>query len=207
MSDAPTSVLRVGTIDCETLALETDAVVYEVAVIEGIVHNRRYDTFEKVAEHTWHLPVLEQVAAGRRITEDTLNFQKRILGPNYETVIATAGGITDLTVSQVLQQIKDVCWPLDELWIQKASFDYSVLHSLAEQHQLFGGLWKHKAELDLRPMWRLFDLPRPEVKLQHRALSDCEYNVEILKTIGRFMLLDVVPRESRRVIANPVISR
>lgn len=71
--------------------------------------------------------------------------------------------------------------------INKSSFDSGILHSLAEQCGIEGGLWKHKAELDIRPLYRKLPLGHIERQVTHTAVSDCHDNWATLQAFGQFL--------------------
>lgn len=65
--------MRVGTLDSETLSLQTNAVVYSVALLV-VECNEFYEPTGPVSENHWHLSVLEQAALGRHIDPKTVSW-------------------------------------------------------------------------------------------------------------------------------------
>lgn len=197
---------RIGILDCETLALETDAVVYEICLLTVEV-NDYYETVGRTFIKEYRPEILSQLAKGRRISRETIEFQFRTFGDKFPQIVygADDSRVSIRPVLTELQTLKRETCDLKELWINKTSFDYSCLHSLAEDFGFFGGLWPHRIELDVRTLRDALRLPDKDGSMKlspaHRAVDDCMWNLGVLEQFGRFKRLDV--KAKRKVVKRP----
>jgi len=177
------TVLKIGTVDCETLAVRPNAVVYEVALLVADVD--AYYRAHSAQTWLWHIEIWPQVAAGRFIDPNTVTWA---LG-KYEDLNARLNCADAAPPGSVLADLRELAFPLDELWINKSSFDYSVLATLSDQFLAKKDLWKHKAELDLRTLYRKLPLGtgRDVDDAAHTAARDVQHNLATLQAFGRFL--------------------
>lgn len=193
--------MRIGTLDSETLSLQTNAVVYSIGLMV-IECDEHYVVNGSSQFHRWTPPFLEQLAMGTRHVDPATvrwaisqygmrELQAQMIGARSfvkdEIPCLMLDHNAGLSVKEVLTQLRDLAMPCDELWINKASFDSGILHSLAEQIGITGGLWKHKAELDLRPLYRKIPVTFEQPKLKHNVEDDCFDNLAVLQTFGQFL--------------------
>ncbi len=178
--------ISVAVLDCETLSLKQTAVVYEIAYSIRSVTDNDYANAIETCRVSHTLDIFEQMIAGRDVDVETLKWQQNLFGKDgssFAEVYAMRIRETGVEgVKSALTFHQEKLLTCDEVWIMKPSFDSPILHSLATTFDLTGGLWKHRAEMDLRtPLRKLMpaDYKRPEGSW-HQASVDVEHGWDIL---------------------------
>ena len=196
----------IGTLDCETLSLSMNCVVYEVSLL--VLEVDEYYTSKSLpALHEWRIEILEQVSRGRDISRETLDFQFKTFGTDFPSLVYgnNKNGVIPVRPLDFILDLKEKTKNLKELWINKTSFDSGRLHSLAEDFGVKGNLWPHRAELDIRTIRDALSLPSDKgdssLSSAHRATADCLWNLGVLRQFGNFKRLDM--HKKRKVIAKP----
>lgn len=197
---------RIGAIDCETLSLRTNAVIWEAALLVTTV-NEWYEPLETdpPAIASWRLEVLSQLALGRAADPDTLAWSYKQHGPAFHELVYGTDGAQLLHPTEALNQIKRACRGLDEIWINGTSFDSARLHSLGEDLGVCdgkNGMWVYNSERDLRSFRHVLDLPDTVEELaqgKHRAMADTYWCWGMVQQLGQFLKHDVVAPELRKV--------
>lgn len=182
--------MEIAGFDIESLSLEPDAVVFEIGIAI-------YNTEKSVCQQLLFLPDIgEQIAAGRRIDQSTIDWHvNTVHGGNFTAFAARLsqafrgdGVHLNLvaTYSRILETLKDV----DAIWINGLSFDPVVISSLFSPY--YPGReslpWSYKKENDVRtacnsleiPSFPIIDLPHCLVTSdakKHHAVADATWNI------------------------------
>lgn len=182
--------MEIAGFDIESLSLEPDAVVFEIGIAI-------YNTEKSVCQQLLFLPDIgEQIAAGRRIDQSTIDWHvNTVHGGNFTAFAARLsqafrgdGVHMNLvaTYSRILETLKDV----DAIWINGLSFDPVVISSLFSPY--YPGResvpWSYKKESDVRTTRRTLAMPNfPSIPIPecldttgrqtHFAVVDATWNV------------------------------
>jgi len=132
----------------------------------------------------WVLPIGPQIALGREISQDTLNFWKK---QPREAIAAWAEAKTT-NIEDFLYAFKAFIEGTGlgyELWVHGVCFDMGNIEGLYQQHGAKAP-WPYNCVRDARTIYRLFPAMRPAPDwrdsslIPHTPLSDCAAQVQDL---------------------------
>lgn len=180
-------------IDLESLGLESDAIITQIAVLE----------FDNEYNETGHLSirpsVVEQLLAGRSTTESTIQFWNNqpteLVSKMFSEPTMDAGDIMDHFLRFINFNKRDG----SELWANGMLFDINMMDSylmqfMGDPNCTLQGMFQYNKILDLRSIIRLEKVHLKEnyKKLKdsievngilHDALADCRWQLEILRKL------------------------
>ncbi len=174
---------HIATLDSESMGFDPRSVVWEIGIILATV-DAYYTPLSTPVEYVYKLRILDQIRIGRTIETQALDFHMKKMGTDWEEAITSVGASSP---GSVVREIMHLLQGREEVWINKASYDSSLLHSLARDYGCQEPLWDHKAELDLRTLYRVLEIPKPRPKAVHRAIEDCRDNMVTLQAGGEII--------------------
>ncbi len=162
-------------VDIETLARDTNAVVYEIAAVafeeeefKGDLHTRDLKV--------WYLDISSQIVSGRTLDAKTLEFHFKGEHLRGMLTAVSAGLDHSMALAFVHSGFYDWCkrWDAIAYW-SKGHFDFPILESLFEDNVP----WEYGQRRDLKTLCAECDVPKRETTA-HTAYQDCEAQIEQL---------------------------
>lgn len=181
-------------LDIETLDTKDSAVVLTIAAVKFNIL-----TYELVDKLILLLNVDSQLSYGRTISSSTILFHlennlridilKNVLNPKYERLPNPAEKYVNnfhclVRLDEFIEASETGVSPFI-FWARGASFDFTILKNL---YQNFGREYpiSHRKEMCLRPLLLLSPETAkrtPDVGVAHEALSDCLYQICLLRNL------------------------
>ena len=179
--------MLLASLDIETLDLErTTAVVFEIGVVIVRLDTVNGGHLAVLGETTYRPSIAEQLALGRTVSTDTLQFHRSQPGTDSRTSGSFQARLRSATqpLALIHDRLSSQLSSADEIWINGLSFDPVVLH------YLFKSIgkplpWHFRKERDVRtvrPALKLcgiqetFDTAQP----RHHAIVDARWNMSVV---------------------------
>ena len=174
-------------IDIETLDTLPESVILTIGAV-------KFDPFSnKIGDGLYIKPdVDEQIARGRTVNEDTLNWW----GTQAEDVREEALGMEDrISIEEMYRQINRFIVGADNVWAQGPVFDMVILANIYRQYG-WPTPWQYWQVNDSRTLFKIHGDPRVKGKAGlHNALEDCISQAQAVQTI--YKNLGLKPRFSK----------
>lgn len=164
----------VATLDCETLSLDYNAIIFEIAIFVKDFES------EKVKELAIRPNIFEQIGYGRTSSVETLNFHKKIRGEKFFSDLQTSKVYQTLSIAECHKKMSEFFNDCDSMWVNGLSFDPVIFKTLFSSVGL-DLPWPFYKEGDIRTI-NNYVLPT-KVKNKpktHDALSDAAWNMSVL---------------------------
>ena len=166
--------MLVATLDCETLSLDYNAIIFEIAVFV-----KDFET-GKLRELAIRPNIFEQIYYGRTSSVETLNFHKKIRGEKLFSDLQTSKVYQTLSIAECHKKMSEFLKDCDSMWVNGLSFDPVLLKTLFASVGL-DLPWPYYKEGDIRTI-NNYVLPTKTKNKQktHDALSDAVWNMSVL---------------------------
>lgn len=164
----------VATLDCETLSLDYNAIIFEIAVFV-----KDFET-GKLKELAIRPNILEQIYYGRTSSIETLNFHKKFRGEKFLHFLQTSNVYRTFSIAECHKKMSEFLKDCDSMWVNGLSFDPVVLKTLFASVGL-DLPWAYYKEGDIRTL-NNYVLPTKTKNKpsSHDALSDAIWNMSVL---------------------------
>lgn len=130
----------------------------------------------------------EQIARGREVQEDTLEWWTRQNEEVREEALGTEGRVP---VEEMYRQLNRFLVGVDNIWAQGPVFDIAILENLYKQYG-WPTPWQFWQISDSRTLFKVHGDPRKKTELLHNALADCVSQAEAVQKI--YYKLELEPR-------------
>lgn len=165
-------------LDLETLGTRPDCVVLTI----GAVKFDPYTLKEPGPGLYLRIDVDEQIARGREVQEDTLNWWAN----QAEDVREEALGSEDrVSVETLYKELNRFCVGVNNIWAQGPVFDIAILENIYRQYG-WPTPWQYWQIRDSRTLFGVHGDPREKGKVGlHNALEDCVSQATAVQKIYR----------------------
>lgn len=130
----------------------------------------------------------EQIARGREVQEDTLEWWTRQNEEVREEALGTEGRVP---VEQMYKELNKFLVGVDNIWAQGPVFDIAILENLYKQYG-WPTPWQFWQVSDSRTLFKVHGDPRKKTDLLHNALADCVSQAVAVQQI--YHRLEIEPR-------------
>ena len=172
-------------LDLETLGTQPGCVILTL----GAVKFNPYKIDQEPGPGLYIRPdVDEQIARGREVQDDTLEWWTRQNEEVREEALGTEGRVP---VEQMYRELNRFLVGVDNIWAQGPVFDIAILENLYKQYG-WPTPWQFWQISDSRTLFKVHGDPRKKGDLLHNALADCVSQAEAVQTI--YHRLEIEPR-------------
>ncbi len=163
-------------LDLETLGTRPDCVILTL----GAVKFNPY-TIEAPGPGLYIRPDAdEQIARGREVQDDTVQWWMRQAGDVREEALGTEGRVP---VEQMYRELNKFLVGVDNIWAQGPVFDIAILENLYRQYG-WPTPWQFWQINDSRTLFKVHGDPREKNKAGlHNALEDCVSQAVAVQTV------------------------
>ena len=162
-------------LDLETLGTQPGCVILTL----GAVKFNPYDTQEPGPGLYIRPDVDEQIARGREVQQDTLEWWTQ---QNDEVREEALGTEDRIPVEEMYRQLNRFLVGVDNIWAQGPVFDIAILENLYMQYG-WPTPWQCWQISDSRTLFKVHGDPRKKGALSHNALADCVSQAEAVQKI------------------------
>ena len=162
-------------LDLETLGTQPGCVILTL----GAVKFNPYDTQEPGPGLYIRPDVDEQIARGREVQQDTLEWWTQQTDEVREEALGTEDRIP---VEEMYRQLNRFLVGVDNIWAQGPVFDIAILENLYMQYG-WPTPWQFWQISDSRTLFKVHGDPRKKGALSHNALADCVSQAEAVQKI------------------------
>ena len=162
-------------LDLETLGTQPGCVILTL----GAVKFNPYDTQEPGPGLYIRPDVDEQIARGREVQQDTLEWWTQ---QNDEVREEALGTEDRIPVEEMYRQLNRFLVGVDNIWAQGPVFDIAILENLYMQYG-WPTPWQFWQISDSRTLFKVHGDPRKKGALSHNALADCVSQAEAVQKI------------------------
>ena len=172
-------------LDLETLGTQPGCVILTL----GAVKFNPYKIEQEPGPGLYIRPdVDEQIARGREVQEDTLEWWTRQNEEVREEALGTEGRVP---VEQMYRELNRFLVGVDNIWAQGPVFDIAILENLYKQYG-WPTPWQFWQISDSRTLFKVHGDPRKKTELLHNALADCVSQAEAVQKV--YHRLELEPR-------------